>query len=117
MPKTPREVMRMDTMNRLELLGAPGSPYTRKMIALLRYRHVPHAIIWGGHQSPPAGYPVPKVKLLPTVYFKDSRGETEAVVDSTPIIRRLEREHAARSVLPPAAIASESVSRIACARR
>ena len=91
----------MDTMNRLELLGAPGSPYTRKMIALLRYRHVPHAIIWGGHQSPPAGYPVPKVKLLPTVYFKDSRGETEAVVDSTPIIRRLEREHAARSVLPP----------------
>jgi glutathione S-transferase len=91
----------METTNRLELLGAPGSPYTRKMIALLRYRHIPHAIIWGGHQSPPHGYPVPKVKLLPTVYFKDASGETEAVVDSTPIIRRLEREQTDRSVLPP----------------
>lgn len=85
---------------RLELLGAPGSPYTRKMLALLRYRRIPHAILWGGHQNPPAGYPSPKVKLLPTFYFPAADGGLEAAVDSTPIIRRLEKEHAGRSVIP-----------------
>jgi glutathione S-transferase len=45
--------------------------------------------------------PAPKVQLLPTFYMPNERGELEAVVDSTPIIRRLEREVAGRSVLPP----------------
>ena len=86
-------------MQPVELLGAPGSPYTRKMIALLRYRHIPYRILWGSHVQPPAGYPAPKVKLLPTVYFGEGEAR-EAMVDSTPIIRRLEREHAPRSVIP-----------------
>lgn len=85
----------------LKLMGAPGSPYTRKMLALLRYRRIPHAVLWGGHQAPPAGYPAPKVKLLPTFYFPNDQGGLEAVVDSTPIIRRLETEYSGRSVLPP----------------
>jgi glutathione S-transferase len=84
----------------LRLLGAPGSPYTRKMIALLRYRRIAHAVLWGGHQAAPPGLPAPKVKLLPTVYFPGADGGVEAVVDSTPIIRRLERMHEGRSVLP-----------------
>lgn len=84
----------------LRLLGAPGSPYTRKMLALLRYRRIAHAILWGGHQTPPVGYPTPKVKLLPTFYFPDGKGGVEPAVDSTPIIRRLEAAHAGRSVLP-----------------
>ncbi|HEX8902548.1 glutathione S-transferase N-terminal domain-containing protein [Vitreimonas sp.] len=84
----------------LRLLGAPGSPYTRKMIALLRYRRIQHAIIWGGHQNPPPGLPSPKVKLLPTFYFPTARGELEAVVDSTPIVRRLEQAYDGRSALP-----------------
>lgn len=86
--------------NRLKLMGAPGSPYTRKMLAMLRYRRIPYAILWGGHQNPPPGLPQPKVKLLPTFYFSDANGEVEAVVDSTPITRRLEREYAGRSVIP-----------------
>ncbi|ATW03977.1 glutathione S-transferase N-terminal domain-containing protein [Sphingorhabdus sp. YGSMI21] len=85
---------------RLELMGAPGSPYTRKMLALLRYRHIDYNIIWGGATGAPDGYPKPKVQLLPTFYFPDSDGDLEAVVDSTPIIRRLEREHDGRSVIP-----------------
>ena len=86
--------------NRLELLGVPGSPYTRKMLALLRYRRIPYSVIWGTHRTPPEGYPTPKVKLLPTVYFTNNDGSKEANVDSTPIIKRLEREHTNRRVIP-----------------
>ena len=84
----------------LKLLGAPGSPYTRKMIALLRYRRIPYTVQWGSHMQPPEGLPTPKLKLLPTVYFPLPDGTLEPVVDSTPIIRRLEREHEGRSLVP-----------------
>ena len=90
----------------LELLGAAGSPYTRKMLALLRYRRIPYAIHWGSHRNPPPGYPEPKVKLLPTFYFPTPGGELEAVTDSTPIIRRLEREVRGRSVIPADPVAA-----------
>lgn len=86
-------------MHAVELLGAPGSPYSRKMLALLRYRRIAHRMIWGSHMQPLPGYPVPRVKLLPTVYFGEGEAR-EAVVDSTPIIRRLEAEHGGRSVVP-----------------
>ena len=46
------------------------------------------------------GLPQPKVSLLPTFYFPDEAGTLQAVTNSTPIIRRLEREHSARSVRP-----------------
>lgn len=85
---------------RLELLGVPGSPYTRKMLALLRYRRIPYSVIWGTHRTPPEGYPTPKVKLLPTVYFTNDDGTKDAAVDSTPIIKRLDREHTNRRVIP-----------------
>ncbi|WP_300394543.1 glutathione S-transferase [Henriciella sp.] len=87
-------------MDRLKLLGAPGSPYTRKMLAVLRYRQIPYEMIWGGHQNPPPGLPQPKVKLLPTFYFPADGGGVEAMIDSTPIIRRLEQDYSGRSVLP-----------------
>ena len=90
----------MSEQERLELTGAPGSPYTRKMIAVLRYRHLPFTVYWGSTKIPD-GYPEPKVRLLPTFYFPD--GEDGALVpttDSTPIIRRLEKDYAGRSVIP-----------------
>ena len=83
----------------LALLGVPGSPYTRKMLALLRYRRIPHRMVWGTHFDPLVGYPPPKVKLLPTFYFPSEAG-LEAVVDSTPIIGRLETEYPNRPVIP-----------------
>lgn len=86
--------------DRLELMGAPGSPYTRKMLALLRFRHIPHNMIWGGVTGAPEGYPKPKVPLLPTFYFRDGDGNLEAAVDSTPIIRRLEDQYSGPSVIP-----------------
>src|SRR5690348_18175166 len=45
--------------------------------------------------------PMPKVSLLPTFYLPNAQGDLEAVVDSTPLIRRIEREFAERSVIPP----------------
>jgi len=84
----------------LELMGAPGSPYTRKMVGLLRYRRIPFQVSWTAGRPPRPGYPVPKVPLLPTFYFPDGAGSLTAVTDSTPIIRRLERDHAGRSVIP-----------------
>ncbi|NNC71762.1 MAG: glutathione S-transferase [Sphingomonadaceae bacterium] len=84
----------------LELMGAPGSPYTRKMIAYLRYRRIRYAVHWGTGQRAPEGYPVPKVRLLPTFYFPEGDNGLEAVVDSTPIIRRLEREYPDRATIP-----------------
>ena len=92
--------MHSASSERLKLMGAPGSPYTRKMLALLRYRRIPYAMLWGGHQNPPKDLPVPKVKLLPTFYFPTDDGDVEAVVDSTPIIRRLEADYPDRNVIP-----------------
>ena len=46
------------------------------------------------------GLPKPKVSLLPTFYLPNDKGEVEAVVDSTPLIRRFEAEFSERSVIP-----------------
>ena len=82
----------------IALRGAPGSPYTRKMLAVLRYRRIPYRFLVG-LWAQNAGLPAPKVDLLPTFYF-DSEDGVEAVVDSTPIIRRLEEDVMGRSVIP-----------------
>jgi glutathione S-transferase len=84
----------------LTFIGAPGSPYTRKMRALLRYRHVPYRMLL--QMSKEAGkLPQPKVPLLPTFYLPDASGEEVPVTDSTPLIRRFEAEIEGRGVVPP----------------
>ena len=88
----------MPSTQPIALGGAPGSPYTRKMLAVLRFRRIPYRFLvglWAGDEELPS----PKVNLLPTFYF-DSPDGVEAVVDSTPIIRRLEDEYLGRSVIP-----------------
>ena len=71
--------------------GAPGSPYTRKMLALLRYRRIAHRLTIGRHEGG-GELPEPKVALLPTFFLPNEHGELEAVVDSTPLIRRFEKQ-------------------------
>lgn len=83
----------------LRFKGAPGSPYTRKMLAYLRYRHIPYELLVGNHTQD-LGLPVPKVQLLPTFYLPNAQGIVEAVVDSTPLIRRFEAEFAGRQAIP-----------------
>lgn len=86
------------TRDRVLLNGVPGSPYTRKMLALLRYRRIPYSVIQLSHEAP--DLPRPKVSLLPTFYFPDASGALVATTDSTPILRRLEREHTGREARP-----------------
>jgi glutathione S-transferase len=92
----------MSSPERLRLIGATGSPYSRKMLALLRYRHIPHAITWGDPAGvlDAMGIEKPKPTFLPTFLFDDDNGDAKAVCDSTPIIRRLEAMYSGRSVLP-----------------
>ena len=81
------------------LSGIPGSPYTRKVLAVLRYRRIPYHLITPA-TAVERGMPEPKVHLLPTVYLPSQAGEIEAVTDSSPLIRRLEAEHDGRSAIP-----------------
>jgi glutathione S-transferase len=83
----------------LLLKGAPGSPYTRKMLALLRYRHIPYRLL-SGAVADRLGLPRPTVELLPTFYLPNADGVIEAVTDSTPLICRFEREWPGRQVRP-----------------
>jgi glutathione S-transferase len=86
----------------LKLIGGTASPYTRKMIALLRYRRIPYSIIWGdpGQVLESMGLEKPRPGLLPTFLFPGEGDSLVPTTDSTPIIRRLEDEVAGRSVIP-----------------
>ena len=83
----------------LRLMGAPGSPYTRKMLAYLRYRRINYEFMLGD-QSTNLDFPKPKVELLPTFYLPNDEGKIEAVVDSTPLIRRFEQAFTGREAVP-----------------
>ncbi len=83
----------------LLLKGAPGSPYTRKMLSLLRYRHIAYRSLISGSPAV-AGLPVPKVELLPTFYLPDASGQITPVTDSSPLLRRFETEFIGRAARP-----------------
>src|SRR5437773_2244547 len=83
----------------LRIVGVPASPYSRKLRAVLRYRRIPHA--WVLHGSPEArGLPQARVAILPQLIVRGADGTPEAVVDSTPLIRRLETLYSGRAVIP-----------------
>jgi len=83
----------------LLLNGLPGSPYTRKMLALLRYRRIAYRLVPSASGVP--GLPGSRPPLLPTFYLPGADGSLQAVADSTPLIRRFEAEYPGRSVIPP----------------
>ena len=90
----------------LELMGVPGSPYTRKMLALLRYKRLNYRLIPGSRwkvEDESARYierAEPKVRLLPTFYGRDDSGDEIAVCDSTPLIRQFDKTFPDRAVIP-----------------
>ena len=84
----------------LKLVGAAGSPYSRKMRAVLRYRRIPFE--WVRQNSPDAmALPKAKVPVIPVIGFVDDDGNcTEVMTDSSPQIMRLEGIYDGRSVVP-----------------
>jgi glutathione S-transferase len=82
-------------MEAFKIVGVPGSPYSRKLRAVFRYRRVPFH--WVNQGSPEAAsLPRPKVSLLPQLIL-----DGEARTDTTPLIRELERRAPnERSVIP-----------------
>lgn len=71
----------------LRMVGAEGSPYSRKLRAVLRYRRIPHAwIVRGSAES--RGLPEPRAALLPQLLLPGADGALAAETDSTPLLRR-----------------------------
>ena len=91
----------MTNNHKIHLIGVPGSPYTRKMLALLRFRHINHLVTWGQPLNilKKNNIEPPKPVLLPVCLFEGDEGVI-AKCDSTPIIRDLENDFTERSVIP-----------------
>ncbi len=88
-------------MKPLTLVGAYGSPYSRKMRAVLRYRRIPFRWILRGSTEDVGIPPVP-VALVPVLVFPGENGASdEAMIDSTFQIQRLEAAFKERSLIPP----------------
>lgn len=90
----------MNLKTPLTLIGHEGSPYSRKIRAVLRYRNIPYR--WVVRHGPEYTEPPPaRVPLLPMLVWHDAEGVMqETMVDSTPQIRQLETEYQHRSVIP-----------------
>ena len=86
----------------IKVFGNVGSPYTQKILALLRYRNIPYSVSWGDvvHNLSLLNIEPPKPVLLPTLIFKDNNNKDICKTDTTPIIRHLERLYNNKSVIP-----------------
>ena len=90
----------------ITVFGNVGSPYTQKMLSLLRYRNIPYSVSWGDVVQNLSFLNIepPKPVLLPTMVFKDDEGSDICRTDTTPIIRYLEELYKEKSVIPPSPI-------------
>src|ERR1700722_628972 len=87
-------------MKPLILVGGYGSPYSRKMRAVLRYRRIPFRWIMRS-STEDAGIPPVPVALIPVLVFPGEHGAPdEAMIDSTFEITRLEAAFKERSLIP-----------------
>lgn len=87
-------------MDDLRLVGVGASPYTRKLRAALRYRRIPYRFVIMGSREAET-LPERPLPLIPYLVFPGPDGKpTDAMSDTTPILDRLEAEHAERRLRP-----------------
>lgn len=91
-------------VGRYRLLAGPGSPYSHKVRAVLRYRRIPHdwivplgAFRGGGAMGEGTEIARAGKRQIPVIQFPD---DGSYHCDSTPIIDELEKRHQGRSVVP-----------------
>ena len=86
----------------IKVFGNVGSPYTQKILALLRYRNIPYTVSWGDviHNLSLLNIDPPRPVLLPTMIFGNGNDKNIAKTDTTPIIRELEDIYESKSVIP-----------------
>jgi len=92
----------MEMTQKIKIFGATPSPYTQKILAAFRYRHIPY-IVYNGNivkKITKLGIDLPKPVLLPTILLPNDNGALVATTDSTPIIRRLENDFSERKIIP-----------------
>ena len=81
----------------LRIRGVYGSPYSLKMRAVLRYRHIPFKWVPQGSKWDD----LPPFPLIPAIAFPDATGAyTDTMIDSSPLIARLEGMYSERSLVP-----------------
>jgi glutathione S-transferase len=78
-----------------KLHGALGSPYSMKLRAVLRARHIPHVWVHGGKTHAAATAKV-QAPVIPVLEYPDGQFAN----DSTPLIYDLEQRHHDRSIVP-----------------
>lgn len=81
------------------LLGGPGSPYSMKLRAILRYRRLPHVwLVPNGYLSSGGELRDAGKSMIPVLQYPDG----SYWADSTPLAYALEARHPAqRSIIPP----------------
>ena len=90
----------------IKVFGNVGSPYTQKILSLLRYKNIPYTVSWGDVVQNLSFLDIqpPKPVLLPTIVLKDKNGSHICKTDTTPIIRYLEDIYKDKSVIPNSSV-------------
>ena len=90
----------------IKVFGNVGSPYTQKILSLLRYKNIPYTVSWGDVVQNLSFLDIqpPKPVLLPTIVLKDKNGSYICKTDTTPIIRYLEDIYKDKSVIPNSSV-------------
>jgi glutathione S-transferase len=89
----------------IKLIGAPQSPYSRKMRAALRYRQIPYQWIRQGSEASQGHPPIKLASMIPVLWFAHTDAEKDtAMLDSTFQLQHLETLYSQRSLVPSDAV-------------
>lgn len=89
----------------IKLIGAPQSPYSRKMRAAMRYRRIPYQWLRQGSEATQGQPPVKLASMIPVLWFAhEDASQDTAMLDSTFQLQHLETLFSERSLVPDDAV-------------